>query len=233
MKKTNAIESLRPFLTRSHFPDPTTASEDGLLCFGGELQTEVLLDAYFHGIFPWPHEGYPMLWFCPLERGILVFKDLHIPKSMQKLIRKNIYTFRFNTNFEKVLEQCALVPRKGQKGTWITDEIKKAYLQLFKEGFAISIECYRENTLVGGLYGVLVAGVFSGESMYGLEDNVSKLCVIEMVKYLERLGHEWMDIQMVTPVMELLGGQYLSRVEYLYRLKQTHGIYFSDHGHKP
>src|SRR5687767_11500536 len=120
MKKYHQL--LKAFTQRSSFPDPRAATEDGLLCFGGELQLEVLLDAYFHGIFPWPHEGYPMLWFSPKERGILVFKELHIPKSLQKLIRKNIYTFKVNTEFRKVMESCSVVPRKGQKGSWITNE---------------------------------------------------------------------------------------------------------------
>lgn len=217
---------LRKLLTLSQFPDASSATEDGVLCFGGELTTEILIDAYFHGIFPWPHEGYPLLWFFPYERGVLDFSELHIPKSLQKLNRKNVYSFRMNTNFEKVIEGCAKASRKGQKGTWITNEMKNAYIALNKEGFAICVECYHEKELVGGLYGVLVAGVFSGESMFGLRDNVSKLCLIEIIKYLKGLGHEWMDIQMVTPVLQLMGGKYVSRQEYLEKLNQAHKKYF-------
>lgn len=207
----------------SNFPDPMTAPKDGVLCFGGEFEVETLLDAYFHGIFPWPHEGYPLLWFFPFERGVLYFKDLHISQSLKKLIRKDLYSFKVNTQFMEVIDQCAKVPRKNQKGTWITKEMKIAYEELFNMGNILCVECYRKDSygekLVGGLYGVWIAGVFSGESMFGLEDNVSKLCVIEMTKVLGSRGLEWMDIQMVTPVLESLGGKYVSRVEYLKMLK--------------
>jgi leucyl/phenylalanyl-tRNA--protein transferase len=214
----------------SNFPDPMTADEDGILCFGGEFEVEILLDAYFHGIFPWPHEGYPLLWFFPLERGVLFFKDLHISQSLKKLIKKNLYTFKTNTRFMDVIEQCALVPRKNQKGTWITEEMKTSYKELFDLGHILCVECYKkdslgEEKLVGGLYGVWLAGVFSGESMFGLEDNVSKLCVIEMIKHLGQKGLEWMDIQMVTPVLGSLGGKYLSRSEYLKLLKASHKLF--------
>jgi leucyl/phenylalanyl-tRNA--protein transferase len=209
----------------SNFPDPMTANEDGILCFGGDFETEILLDAYYHGIFPWPHEGYPLLWFFPLERGVLYFKNLHIPQSLNKLIKKDLYTFKLNTNFMEVINQCALVPRKNQKGTWITDEMKTAYKELFDLGHILCVECYRNEKLVGGLYGVWLNGVFSGESMFGLEDNVSKLCVIEMTKILSNKGLEWMDIQMVTPVMESLGGKYVSRDEYLKMLKTSHKLF--------
>jgi len=210
----------------SNFPDPLSAGKDGVLCFGGDFEPEVLLDAYFHGIFPWPHEGYPLLWFFPYERGVIYFKDLHIPQSLKKLIKKDLYTFKLNTNFLEVIDQCSKVPRKNQKGTWITEEMKEAYKELFDLGYILSVECYREEKLVGGLYGVWVAGVFSGESMFGLEDNVSKLCVLEMMKELKLRGLEWFDIQMVTPVLESLGGKYISREEYLKILKKSHQIFF-------
>ncbi len=207
-----------------------TAADDGILCFGGEFEKDLLLDAYIHGIFPWPHEGYPLLWFFPKERGVLDFKDLHIPQSLAKLIKKDLYTFKMNTRFDEVIEQCSLVPRKNQNGTWITDEMQLAYKELYDEGHILCIECYKKNskdeeTLVGGLYGVLVAGVFSGESMFGLESNVSKLCVIEVTKRLQGIGLEWMDIQMVTPVLESLGGKYISREEYKQRLDAVHKIF--------
>lgn len=223
---------LRKYFQVTSFPDPMTASDDGVLCFGGDFETEILLDAYIHGIFPWPHEGYPLLWFFPKERGVLEFKDLHIPQSLAKLMRKRNYTFKMNTRFEDVMDQCAQVPRKGQKGTWITEEMKEAYKELFNLGHILCIECYKKDskgdeTLVGGLYGILVAGVFSGESMFGLESNVSKLCVVEVTQKLQSIGLEWMDIQMVTPVLESLGGKYVSRTEYLDLLKESHKIFIS------
>lgn len=211
----------------SNFPDPRAAPEDGVLCFGGEFDTELLMDAYFHGIFPWPHEGYPLLWFSPWERGVLFFEKLHIPQSLKKVIRKNLYTFKINTRFDEVIKQCSLVPRKGQKGTWITPEMIDAYKALFDQGHILCVECYRGEELVGGLYGVYIAGVFSGESMFGLESNVSKMCVIEMTKILKSRGLEWMDIQMVTPVLESLGGTYVPRDDYLKMLKTSHKLFIS------
>lgn len=224
------MADLRKYFQITNFPDVMTAADDGVLCFGGEFETDLLLDAYIHGIFPWPHEGYPLLWFFPKDRGVLDFKDLHIPQSLQKIIRKNNYTFKMNTKFNEVIEHCSKVPRKGQKGTWITDEMKSAYKKLYDQGHILCIECYKsdlkgEEKLIGGLYGVLVAGVFSGESMFGLESNVSKLCVIETIKKLQGIGLEWMDIQMVTPVLESLGGKYISREEYKGRLDKVHKLF--------
>lgn len=221
---------LRKYFQVTSFPDPMTAADDGVLCFGGDFETKILLDAYIHGIFPWPHEGYPLLWFFPKERGVLEFKDLHIPQSLAKLMRKKNYTFKMNTRFKDVMDHCAKVPRKGQKGTWITDEMKEAYKELFNLGHILCIECYKKDSkgheiLVGGLYGILVAGVFSGESMFGLESNVSKLCVVEATRELQSIGLEWMDIQMVTPVLESLGGKYISRTEYLDMLNESHKIF--------
>jgi leucyl/phenylalanyl-tRNA--protein transferase len=221
-------KNLYELLKISQFPPVMQAAEDGLLCFGGELAPEVLMDAYIHGIFPWPHEGYPMLWFFPLERGVLEFSELHVSKSLEKLKRKNLYEFKVNTSFDQVIEHCSRVPRKEQKGTWITPEIFSAYKKMFELGFILSVECFRDGKLVGGLYGVFIAGVFSGESMFGLEDNVSKLCVFEIVRVLKEKGLQWMDIQMVTPVMEGLGGKYVSRENYLERLERSHKIYFKE-----
>jgi leucyl/phenylalanyl-tRNA--protein transferase len=224
---------IRKYFQLTSFPEVMTATDDGVLCFGGEFERDLLLDAYIHGIFPWPHEGYPLLWFFPKERGVLDFKELHVPQSLQKLIRKNIYSFKMNTKFEDVINYCSKVPRKGQKGTWITDEMMRAYKDLYDHGHILCIECYKsdskgEEKIVGGLYGVLVAGVFSGESMFGLESNVSKLCVIETIKRLQGIGLEWMDIQMVTPVLESLGGKYISREEYKKRLDNIHEIFLTN-----
>ena len=226
------MTDLRKFFQVTNFPDPMSAAEDGVLCFGGDFEVELLLDAYIHGIFPWPHEGYPLLWFSPLERGVLDFDELHVPQSLKKLIKKNKYHFKMNTNFPEVIDMCSRVPRKNQHGTWITEEMKVAYKELFDHGHILCIECYKQDSkgqeqLVGGLYGVLVAGVFSGESMFGSESNVSKLCVLEAVERLKGIGLTWMDIQMVTPVMERLGGKYISRADYQERLREAHKIFIA------
>ena len=208
-----------------HFPDPWILSEesDGLLYIGGNLDPDTLLRAYGAGIFPWPlEEEYPLFWFCPQPRGVLDFDRLHIPKSVEKIRKKYIYSFTFNKAFTQVVEACAKQPRPGQNGTWIVPNMLPSYEKFHKLGYAHSIECWQGDRLVGGLYGVCVKGVFSGESMFHLEANTSKLCLVEMALKLKSLGLQWMDIQMLTPVTEALGGTYISRKEFLVRLQQVH-----------
>jgi len=194
----------------------------GLLAYGGDFKVETLFEAYFKGIFPWPEGPYTYLWFSPPERGVLDFDEIHIPRSLQKLIDKNPYTFTINENFKEVVLNCAEKKRKHQKGTWIIPEIIEAYLEFHDAGFAKSLECWKDNELVGGIYGVCVEGVFSGESMFGKEDNVSKLCLYQLIQHLKSKGFEWMDIQMVTDVTGRLGGQYIPRKKFLDRLKLAH-----------
>lgn len=207
------------------FPDPWLLPDesDGLIYIGGNLKTETLVKAYSLGIFPWPLEPeYPLFWFCPEPRGVLDFDDLHIPRTITKIRKKQIYHFTFNKAFKEVMAACAEQKRAGQDGTWIIPEMFPAYERFHKEGYAHSVECWRGNKLVGGLYGVLVKGVFSGESMFHHEPNTSKLCVIAMAERLMEKGFTWMDIQMVTPVMEHLGGKYITRKEFLGRLRREH-----------
>lgn len=174
--------------------------------------------------FPWPHEGYPLLWFCPEERGVLDFADLNIPRSLAKTERKllpNQLRMSRNEAFPEVIQRCQQIPRAGQKGTWITDEMRQAYIQMFKQGFAFSIEAWRGSSLVGGLYGVEVNGVVSAESMFHLENDVSKICLLHLVRTLSAEGHTWLDIQMTTQVTSQLGGKLISRQTFLNRLAYT------------
>jgi leucyl/phenylalanyl-tRNA--protein transferase len=208
-----------------NFPDPWILPEDsdGLIYIGGNLSVENLVQAYSAGIFPWPlEEIYPLFWFCPQPRGVLDFVDLHIPRSLKRWQKKHDYQFTFNRAFSQVMQECSKQPRPGQDGTWIIPSMLPAYEKFHQEGYAHSIECWRDGKLVGGLYGVYVNGVFSGESMFHLEPNTSKLCLIETVQKLKSLGLKWMDIQMLTPVTELLGGHYISRRDFLVRLKEEH-----------
>jgi len=204
---------------RINYPDPRNTLDDGLVMVGGPLNTKTLLEAYSFGIFPWPAEGYPLLWFSPPRRGILEFKRLHVPRSFEKWRKKQTYIVRADTAFEKVIKACMAQPRHGQAGTWITPEMVDAYIQFHKDGYAHSIECWRENRLVGGLYGVYVAGVFAGESMFFVEPNTSKLCLWWLIERLKEQGHQWMDIQMVTRNLEQWGGTYISRIDFLRRLE--------------
>lgn len=199
---------------------PRTETLEGMIAIGGELTTEALVLAYNHGIFPWPHEGYPLLWFCPDERGVLDFIDLHLPKSFQKWIKKNrsLLKVTINENFQEVVRNCKTQKREGQVGTWITDEIEKSYLELHLKGHAISVEVFRDENLVGGIYGVQSQKYFSCESMFHKEDNASKLALFELIQHLIKLGFKWMDIQMVTSVSKSFGGKLISKDEFLNRI---------------
>jgi leucyl/phenylalanyl-tRNA---protein transferase len=204
---------------RRYFPDPHYTLADGLVMVGGELNLETLLEAYSFGIFPWPHEDYPLLWFSPVQRGVLDFANLHWPRSFQKFLRQHAYRLTCNLAFADVMAACSQVPRPGQNGTWITPEISAAYLEFHRAGYAHSVECWEGDVLVGGLYGVYVAGVFAGESMFFHKPNTSKLCLWWLIERLRDQGHSWMDTQMVTENLKTLGGCYIKRDEFLERLE--------------
>ena len=193
---------------------------DGVVYVGGKPRPENLLRAYRLGIFPWPMADLPLLWHCPEERGVLFFSEIKISRALRKQAKKAAFNFTLNAAFAEVIQACANAPRSGPQGTWITKEMQQGYTELHRQGWAHSVECWQAGKLVGGLYGVCVDGVFSGESMFYRESGASKLALLWLCRELERLGFTWMDIQMVTPVTEALGGRYLQRAEYLIMLKQ-------------
>ncbi len=203
------------------FPDPRQATEDGLLCWGGDLTCENLLEAYSKGIFPWPQEGYPMLWFSPPQRGIIEFQDFHISKSLVRALKVAHFEVTFDQAFDEVILNCQKAKRAHEKGTWISDEILEGYTALHRAGFAHSIECWQNKKLVGGLYGVFVGGVFSGESMFYLVSNASKFCLIQLVECLKTKSLTWMDTQMLTPLVKNFGGKYIDREEFLAKHAQA------------
>lgn len=206
-----------------HFPDPREAGEDGLLCVGGDLQVETLVNAYSQGIFPWPQEGLPLLWFSPRKRGVLDFAEVHWPRRFLQEMRARPLRITFNRAFEQVIHECASVPRTHESGTWILPPIEGAYTRFHRAGYAHSVECWDDqDRLVGGLYGVFVAGVFAGESMFHHVNGASKRCLYALVEKLSAQGLTWMDTQMVTPVLETFGGKYISRDEFLARLAAAH-----------
>lgn len=204
------------------FPNPEHTTPEGILSVGGDLEPETLKEAYTHGIFPWPHPGYPLLWFCPPQRGILILDNFKVPKSTQRKIRQKVFNVTRDKAFDQVIENCSKVPRNEDTGTWILPEMIDAYKLLNKRGEAISFEAWHGSELVGGLYGVLFDGVFSGESMFFKKSEASKVCLVEAVEYLKSLGHPWMDIQMVTPLLEKMGGEYIPRKKFLNMLKERH-----------
>jgi leucyl/phenylalanyl-tRNA--protein transferase len=203
------------------FPDPRHSTPEGIVAVGGDLEPESLLLAYRQGIFPWPISDLPLTWFCPPTRAILEWDQLHIPRSLVKTRKKNLFQFTFDQAFSHVIEACSQIPRPHQPGTWITDEIKQAYCKLHELGHAHSIEVWKDQQLVGGLYGVDAGGVFAGESMFYLEPNASKLAILTLMEHLHAKGSHWMDIQVLTPHMEAMGAREVPRNEFLNRLKET------------
>jgi len=155
------------------FPDPRSATQDGLVAVGGDLHPDTLRQAYRQGIFPWPAPGLPLLWFSPPERGMLDFADLHLPRSLVRAVRGHPFRLTIDGDFAGVIRGCAGTPRPGQDGTWITDDIVEAYERLHALGVAHSVETWRNDCLVGGIYGVEVDGAFAAESMFYRETNAS------------------------------------------------------------
>jgi leucyl/phenylalanyl-tRNA--protein transferase len=204
-----------------NFPDPRGASEEGIVALGGHLSTENLLRAYRLGIFPWPIDGLPLPWFCPPERAILEFKDLHVSRSLRYARNRTAFRFTINRDFPAVIAACASTPRPEQEGTWITPQIVRAYCELNRLGHAHSVEVWEEARLVGGIYGVEVDGAFGGESMFYLRPNASKLALLFLIEKLGASGLDWMDVQMMTPHMEALGARLVPREEFLEKLEQT------------
>ncbi|MBS1775313.1 MAG: leucyl/phenylalanyl-tRNA--protein transferase [Bacteroidetes bacterium] len=201
------------------FPEPSEALPDGLLAVGGDLSVERLMLAYQSGIFPWFNEDEPPLWWCPNPRFVLFPEELHISKSMKQLLKCPPFTFRVNYAFSKVIQQCALIKRKEQNGTWIIPEILHAYQQLHGLGIAHSAECWQNEELVGGLYGIRLGKVFFGESMFSLQSNASKFAFIKYVQQLKNEGIKMIDCQVHTPHLESLGARMISRDAFLQKLK--------------
>lgn len=204
------------------FPPVEEALEDGLLAMGGDLSTERLLLAYRKGIFPW-YDGDVPLWWCPNPRFVLLPAQLKVSKSMQQLLKRNTFTFTINKAFEQVISNCKNSERKGQDGTWITDEVEAAYIQLHKLGHAHSAEVWLDGELAGGLYGIRMGKVFFGESMFSLVSNASKYAFIRYTKQLQSEGVELIDCQVYTEHLESLGAGMIPRSEFIERLNALVG----------
>jgi leucyl/phenylalanyl-tRNA--protein transferase len=201
-----------------HFPDPRDATPEGIVAVGGRPDPEHLAEAYSRGIFPWPVEGYPLLWFSPPERGILIFDQLHVPRSLAREQRRTSLRFTFDQAFERVIHACASVSRAHERGTWITREMIRGYCEFHRRGHAHSVEAWEGEELVGGLYGVDAGGAFAGESMFHLRPNASKLALLFLVEHLRARGLDWLDVQVLTPHLEALGARLVPRDEFLARL---------------
>ncbi|MEE9362562.1 MAG: leucyl/phenylalanyl-tRNA--protein transferase [Cellulophaga sp.] len=204
------------------FPSVDQADEDGLLAIGGDLSPERLLIAYENGIFPWFTEDSSILWWSPDPRMVLQPSQIKISKSMRKELRGNKFQLTCNTQFEKVINLCGNIKRLGQEeGSWITSEMKEAYILLHKKGIAKSYEVWAEGELVGGLYGLDLGHVFCGESMFSKVSNASKFAFIKLAQELEEKNYSLIDCQMYTEHLESLGADEIPREEFLHILKTT------------
>jgi leucyl/phenylalanyl-tRNA--protein transferase len=204
---------------RLWFPPAKEANEDGLLAIGGDLSEERLLLAYRNGIFPWFENEIP-LWWCPDPRFVLFPEDLKISKSMQQVIRKKQFEFKINSAFNSVLSHCKNITRTDQQGTWITDDMEKAYINLYKKNYAFSAEAWQNNNLVGGLYGIRLGKVFFGESMFSSVPNASKFALINYVEQLKLQNVQLIDCQVYTQHLQSLGAKMVERKNFLQLLNK-------------
>ena len=197
------------------FPPAITASPEGVLAIGGDLSVDRLLLAYQSGIFPWYNEREPIVWYSPDPRMVLFPDKLKVSKSMRQLINKDIFKVTFNTNFNEIIANCKTINRNDQLGTWITDEMQKAYTKLHQLGFAKSVEVWLNNEIVGGLYGIDLGSVFCGESMFSKIPNTSKIAFIYLIEKLKKENYKLIDCQVYTEHLASLGAEEISRTEFL------------------
>jgi len=204
--------------TNLSFPNINEAHESGLLAIGGDLSTKRLLKAYKHGIFPW-FDDLPIKWYAPSNRMILFVNEAHFSKSLLKLIKKNEFIIKFDNDFKQTISSCRQSYLK--EGTWISQEMITSYNKLFEQGFAHSVEVWRNEKLVGGLYGVLVNNIFSGESMFHVENNASKIAMFYLIQKLKSLNINLIDSQVYTENIARYGGFEITRVNYMKLLNKN------------
>lgn len=204
------------------FPPPEGADPSGLVAIGGDLRPERVMLGYSLGIFPWPHaEDEPMLWFSPDPRFVLPLDRVSLQRSLRKTLKREPYEVRFDTRFRDVIRSCSATKRPGQLGTWITGELTSAYVQLYELGFAHSIEAFRGDELVGGLYGVSIGRAFFGESMFATADDASKVAFTTLLGHLDAWGFAFVDCQVFTEHLARFGAEEWPREDYLTLLRDA------------
>jgi len=203
------------------FPDPRSASDEGLLAYGGDLSSSRVITAYKKGIFPWYSQGDPILWWSPNPRLLLYPHNFKVKKSFRRVLRSGKFSVTFDERFSDVIRYCATVPREGQNSTWILPEMEEAYIRLHEEGFAHSVEVYKEEKLVGGLYGVSIGKAFFGESMFSLVPDASKVAFKALSDVLGSRGYDFIDCQMKTDHMIRLGAETVERDIFLGALENA------------
>ena len=207
------------------FPDPRCGEPDGLFAIGGDLSPERLLMAYGMGIFPWFsfRDSPEPMWYCPMQRFVIFPEELHISHSTRNLINRKLYHMTFNEAFDRVIEGCA-EKRCEQEGAWLGKDMIDAYKRLHTLGFAASVEVWRGEELVGGLYGVTMGGVFFGESMFSREPGVSKLALVYLCELMKTGGGRMIDCQFETPHLKSMGGRFISYEDYLGILRRPYWL---------
>jgi leucyl/phenylalanyl-tRNA--protein transferase len=208
------------------FPDPRRSTPEGIVALGGDLHPDSMRLAYRSGIFPWPIEGLPLCWFCPPERAILEFSSLHLPRSVRRERRRAHFRYTIDQAFRAVISGCAEMPRRSRdsdepESTWITPDLLEAYCELHRLGEAHSVEAWLGGALAGGVIGVSIGGTFSAETMFHREPGASKLALLYLVDHLAAHGLDWMDVQVMSPLLRLLGARNEPRDAFLKRLKGT------------
>ncbi|MEJ5112032.1 leucyl/phenylalanyl-tRNA--protein transferase [Erwinia billingiae] len=200
-----------------NFPPPEMALREpnGLLAMGGDLSPARLLSAYHRGIFPWFSPGDPILWWSPDPRAVLYPESFHLSRSMKRFHQQSPYRVTLNQNFYDVIEGCA---SNREEGTWITNEVRRAWLKLFEAGHAQSIEVWHENELVGGMYGLALGQIFCGESMFSRRENASKTALLVFSRYFHQQGGKVIDCQVLNPHTASLGAEEIGRADYLHQV---------------
>ncbi len=197
------------------FPDPSNANQEGLLAYGGNLEPETLIQAYTQGIFPWYDDSSPVMWWSPDPRMILFPKEMKISNSLKHTLNSGKYKCSFDQSFKEVISQCARVSRAGQKGTWITSEMQKAYLKLHKMGLAHSVETWKNDQLIGGLYGISLGSAFFGESMFHHMPDASKVALYYLNEHIKKWDFDFIDAQTPTSHLKSMGAKEISRDKFL------------------
>ena len=199
------------------FPDPHLGEEDGLVAIGGDLSVDRLILAYSNGFFPWySFKDQQPLWYCPLQRFVIFPNEIRVSHSMKQLLKKNPYRITINKDFEGVMRGCATAQNRNElEGAWLGPNIIKAYTELYRQGFAASVEVWEGTQLVGGLYGVTLGRCFFGESMFSLVPSASKLALIYLARMLESHGGLLIDCQFETPHLCTMGGRHIPYEEYI------------------
>jgi len=215
VKKDSSHKPLTFLTNELYFPSIEAANVEGLLAVGGDLSPERLMLAYKSGIFPWFNEDSLILWWSPDPRMVLYPERIKVSKSMRKILKYNQFSLTKNCCFEAVIDQCALAKREGQEGTWITDEMKDAYLKLHEMGYAKSYEVWQDGKMVGGLYGIDLGHIFCGESMFSTVSNASKFAFIQLAEELHQKKYSLIDCQLYTKHLASLGAEEIPRTEFI------------------